>query len=371
MTDLSDFNPSRLLLARQRRGWTKKSLADQTGLTSKTIATYESGERPPTTESLSAIAQALRFPVQFFTGKDIEAPTDENASFRSFSRMTAGQRDAALAAGGIAYELSDWIDQKFQLPTPSVPDCTGLDPEIAAETVRAQWNLGSLPIKNMVHLLESKGVRVFSLAEETNQVNAFSCWRRGTTPFVFLNTQKSAEASRFDAAHELGHLVLHRHGSNKGKEVENEANAFASALLMPRDSVLAHGWKCRTTPDIIRSKKIWNVSAMALAYRLNKIGILTEWVYRGICIDLSSQGARTNEIDPAPRETSQVLQKVLGLLRDQGTSVRAIAAELHVAVEDLNPILFGLAPVMVQGSIGDATANSRRPELRLVGGAKG
>ncbi|MEK2654790.1 ImmA/IrrE family metallo-endopeptidase [Pseudomonas aeruginosa] len=55
------------------------------------------------------------------------------------------------------------------------------------------------------------------MAEETSQVNAFSCWRRGVTPFVFLNTQKSAEASRFDAAHELGHLVLHRHGENKGK----------------------------------------------------------------------------------------------------------------------------------------------------------
>ena len=27
--------------------------------------------------------------------------------------MTAGQRDAALAAGGIAYMLSDWIDSNF------------------------------------------------------------------------------------------------------------------------------------------------------------------------------------------------------------------------------------------------------------------
>ncbi|AJF50296.1 TPA: helix-turn-helix domain-containing protein [Pseudomonas aeruginosa] len=367
MTETSDFNPARLVLARQRRGWTKKSLADATSLSGKTISLYESGDLIPSPESLSSIAQALSFPLSFFSGVDVDAPTDENASFRSFSRMTAGQRDAALAAGGIAYMLSDWIDSKFHLPEASVPDCSGMDPEAAAEAVRAEWGLGLLSIKNMVHLLESKGVRVFSLAEETSQVNAFSCWRRGVTPFVFLNTQKSAEASRFDAAHELGHLVLHRHGENKGKEVENEANAFASAFLMPKQTILAQGWKCRSVADVIKMKKIWNVSAMALAYRLGKVGILTEWVYRSFCVELASMGARTNEPDPSPRETSQVLQKVLGLARDQGKSLSAIASELSVSSADLTPILFGMAPVVVPGT-GDARAFEVRSGagLRLV-----
>ncbi len=367
MNDISDFNPARLVLARQRRGWTKKSLADATSLSSKTISLYESGEQLPTEESLSSIAQALKFPPSFFSGRDVEAPTEENASFRSFSRMTAGQRDAALAAGGIAYLLSDWIDAKFQLPAPSIPDCSGMDPEAAAEMVRAEWGLGQFPIKNLVHLLELKGVRVFSMAEETNQVNAFSCWRQGSTPFIFLNTQKSAEASRFDAAHELGHLVLHRHGSNKGKEVEQEANAFASAFLMPYQSILAHGWNIRTVKDIIRAKKLWNVSAMALAYRLHKAGILTEWVYRSMCIELSTMGARTEEPDPSPRETSQVLQKVLGLARSAGQSLSAIALELDIAADDLVPILFSMAPIGINGDAGSTTIGPRRkPELRLV-----
>ena len=42
----------------------------------------------------------------------------------------------------------------------------------------------------MIKLLESKGVRVFSLAENTKNVDAFSCWRNGT-PYVFLNTFRS------------------------------------------------------------------------------------------------------------------------------------------------------------------------------------
>jgi Zn-dependent peptidase ImmA (M78 family)/transcriptional regulator with XRE-family HTH domain len=369
---MSGFNPLRLLLARQRRGWTKKTLADSTGLSSRTISLYENGDLEPPSESLKSIADALAFPMGFFLGEDVEPPTGDNASFRSFSRMTASQRDAALAAGGIAYMLSDWVDRRFQLPAVAVPDCSGMDPETAAEAVRAEWALGSQPIKNMVHLLELKGVRVFSLAEETSQVNAFSCWRRGTTPFVFLNTQKSAEASRFDAAHELGHLVLHRHGSNKGKEVESEANAFASAFLMPRQSILANAWGCRTTADIIKAKKSWSVSAMAFAFRLHRTGILTEWLYRSICIELSTMGARTCEPNPGPRESSQVLQKVLGLAREQGTSLHAIASELTLGVDDLTPILFGMAAaVPVTASSGTAavpvkSSVSPRPKLSLV-----
>src|SRR5438094_162699 len=77
-----------------------------------------------------------------------------------------------------------------------------------------------------------------ALAIDAKEVDAFSMWH-GETPFVFLNTKKSCERSRFDAAHELGHLVLHRHGVPQGQQAEAEANAFASAFLMPRASVLA------------------------------------------------------------------------------------------------------------------------------------
>src|ERR1700693_4393291 len=82
-------------------------------------------------------------------------------------------------------------------------------------------------------------VFLFSLAENTRNVDAFSCWRNGE-PYVFLNTFKSTEHSRFDAAHELAHLVLHKHGGpNQGRAAELEAHAFASSFLMPRDDVLA------------------------------------------------------------------------------------------------------------------------------------
>lgn len=219
----------------------------------------------------------------------------------------------------------------------------------------------------MVHLLESKGVRVFSLVEDSREVNAFSSWRDGQTPFVFLNTVKSSESSRFDAAHELGHLVLHRHGEAKGKQIEAEANAFASALLMPKSEMLALAGRCRSVPDVLALKKRWNVSAMALVYRLHKAGVLTEWLYKSLCIELSSKGMRTREVDSAGRETSLVFKKVFDAMRAKGQGLRDIAADLHLPVEELHRLLFGLTAVALGTSNVDIISTGpRRGHLQLV-----
>ena len=41
----------------------------------------------------------------------------------------------------------------------------------------------------------------------------------------------------------------------------------------------------------------------ALAYRLHAVGVLSEWHYRQIYIEISKRGYRTREPEEAPRET--------------------------------------------------------------------
>jgi Zn-dependent peptidase ImmA (M78 family) len=201
----------------------------------------------------------------------------------------------------------------------------------------------------MVHLLEQHGVRVFSLAEECRQVDAFSVWRSGK-PFVFLNTMKSGERSRFDAAHELGHLVLHRHGGPRGgREAEQEADSFASAFLMPRRSVLAVAPAFPSTASLVKLKKEWSVAASALARRLHDVGLLTDWHYRTLMIQMSSLGYRTTEPDPIQRETSQVLSKVFSSMRERGWTRARLAEELGVHTSDIDALVFGLAFVALSG----------------------
>ncbi len=221
------------------------------------------------------------------------------------------------------------------------------NPEEAAEIVRAEWGLGTKSIKNMVQLLELHGVRVFSLDEQGRSVDAFSFWRE-ERPYVMLNTQKSAEHSRFDAAHELGHLVLHREGE-RGRDAEHEANQFASAFLMPRSAVLAAGLAHVTLPTLVSRKSEWKVSVVALIYRLHAIGILSDWQYRSLYIEASKKGYRSQEPRPAERETSQVLDKVLDHLRSQGVSRREIARSLNLELEDLDRLVFGLVMLAQDG----------------------
>src|SRR4030095_16645232 len=120
----------------------------------------------------------------------------------------------------------------FNLPKQILLDLSyETDPEAAARSLRQYWGIGEKPIGNMLGLLEVHGVRVFALAEDTASVDAFSFWR-DDRPFIFLNNFKTAEHSLFDSVHELGHLVLHRHGGPQAsRSAEREANAFASAFL--------------------------------------------------------------------------------------------------------------------------------------------
>ena len=181
------FNPSRLTLARKRKRLTGRELADLAGLTAVHVSRIEQGKAEnlerTTIESLS---NTLCFPIAFFFGPDIDLPRKDGASFRSLSSMTAKERDAALSAGAIAYLLADWVSERFNLPDVDLLDLRfEKEPGAAAQALRSYWGLGEQPIVNVIKLLESKGIRVFSLAEDTKNVDAFSCWRNGI-PYIFL-----------------------------------------------------------------------------------------------------------------------------------------------------------------------------------------
>ncbi|MBY2907727.1 helix-turn-helix domain-containing protein [Rhizobium leguminosarum] len=354
------LTPGRLSLARKRRGLTKKGFAEVLGVTPHTVLRYESGEISPSPETLERIAQILDFPTTFLCAPDVDEIVSDAASFRSLTSMTAKDRDAALAAGTLAYLFSDWVDDNFSLPETALIDLKGENPEVAARSLRQEWGLGEQPIKNMVHLLEAKGVRVFSLVEDTRTVDAFSVWR-GARPFAFLNTIKTGEHGRFDAAHELGHLVLHRHGGPSGRRAEDEANRFASSFLMPAADVIARLPRIHTLNQIVEAKKRWAVSVMAMIYRLHTLEIISDWQYRMFCIQASDHGYRTSEPFGVQREQSVVWQKVLTALWNERVTKKEIAERLSVPTAEVENLLFGLA-----GNVSVTGEREKSSGLRLV-----
>lgn len=336
------FNPTRLALARRRRRMTARALAEATGINPVTLSRLEAGKHEPEAKTVALLAEKLRFDIGFFMQDSLDELPADAASFRSMSAMTAKERDAALAAGAFGYALLDWVEARFNLPDQQLIDLRHeSDPESAALTLRQQWGLGEQPVPNMLRLLESKGVRALSLAENTKTVDAFSCWRN-STPYIFLNTFKSAEHSRFDAAHELGHLVLHKHGGPSGRDAEIEANAFASAFLMPRMDVKSRVPFVGTLDDIVRAKRRWGVSAAALNYRLHKVGVTTEWQNRTFCIQINQRGYRILEPEPMAREESTVWRMILSELWSERVTRAHIARELHLPEDEVESLVFGL-----------------------------
>lgn len=361
---MSAFNPARLVLARERRGLLRKELAVRCGVTPQTVSNWESGANPPAPEAVSRIAAELGFLESFFLRPDLDRLPAGAASFRARTKIPARQKHAALAAGDLARELAAWTEARFELPAVRLPNLEGQPPDLAAQVIRAEWLLGEKPIPNMIHLLESRGVLVFSLAQDCHELDAFSFWSGGR-PIVLLNTMKTPERSRIDAAHELFHLVAHK--EETGKEEEEDADAFAGALLMPPHDVRRHIPRVLGLNHLIQEKQRWGVSLAALVYRLHKLGIATDWQYRSLFMELSKRGYRSSEPRSIAREGSALLTKVFESLKSQGVTPRRVAIELGWSIEQLQEFLLGLgAALLALDGGGSGSGPGRRNHLRLV-----
>lgn len=364
------FNPQRLTIARERRAMTKKGVAERIGVSTNTIHRYETGEITPSDENLSALAAILDFPVNFFEGGDIDQPRRDNASFRGLSSKTNQVMDAALASGALAYVFDDWVSKRYNRGPLDLPEYPAdMPPQTAARLLRQHWRLGEKPIENMVHLLEAKGIRVFSLAENNKDVDAFSVWRNDV-PYVFLNRFKSAERSRFDAAHELCHLCLHKHGGasadKKNSPIEKDAQAFAGAFLMPEADIRAIVTTAiYRVDDLLLYKKRWRVAAAALAYRLLELGIIKSSRSNSLYVEMSRRGWLKDEPNGIDREQSNLWQQIFDDLRLLGINKSHISNETGVPIQELEAFLFGLANMVSIDGMGLKTP-ARKPELKLV-----
>ena len=112
---------------------------------------------------------------------------------------------------------------------------------------------------------------------------------------------------------------------------------------------LAHVPRFPNLATLIKLKKIWQVSVAALAYRLHAVGILSDWQYRLIYIQISRNKFRTREPNPIPRETSLVLPKIFAVLREDGLTRSNVAKALQIPQSELEALMFGLTMAGIEG----------------------
>ncbi|UBU13996.1 helix-turn-helix domain-containing protein [Nonomuraea gerenzanensis] len=313
-----------MTIARQLRRRRKNELAREVGVTPAAITQYELGQAKPSPGVVSKLALALAMPADFFRiGHPEEAISP--AHFRSLRATTQLERDEVIAFGKLAMRFVSAIERYVDLPAVNLPredlphEPTKADVAAIAQSARRALGVESGPIPHVIRLLESYGVVVLQLPNASRRVDAFSHWH-GSRATVFMNPLKNDKPrSRFDAAHEAGHLIMHRDLEPGSRIIENQAHDFAAEFLAPAEEIVQEFPRTLDWEHLAILKRRWGISLKALVYRAHSLGIFRDTTYRRAMITLSQWG------DPEPfdigsRETPVLMTKAMEVCRDIGIS---------------------------------------------------
>jgi Zn-dependent peptidase ImmA (M78 family)/transcriptional regulator with XRE-family HTH domain len=340
------FNPHALRVARELRGFQKNELAQKLDLTPSAITQFESGKARPTPHTVGRLSMALHFPPSFFAQPgDFGALSSDLAHFRSLKSSSQMERRKMVSTSALIGLIIEFIESHVDLPAEHVSPYTNYgvstleDIEHAAAKLRTEWGLGVGPISNIVHLLESKGILALRLFSDCKRVDAFSLWHQGR-PLVFLNTEKgSATRSRFDAVHELGHLIMHADYLPGDRGQEEQANRFASAFLLPKESFIQECPKRLIWPHFLELKHRWKVSLPALVRRAKDLGLISEHTYRRANMQIRQRWNHHEPCEPDIEKPS-LLPQVVELLENAGWTVSQMAREVHLSEVDLRLFIY-------------------------------
>jgi Zn-dependent peptidase ImmA (M78 family)/transcriptional regulator with XRE-family HTH domain len=345
----ADFSGDRLRLARYRAGLNIRELAETVGLSSGAISQYETGRATPTPAGVARLAMATGVPAAFLTfgTRAVSMAGLEGTHFRSLRSTSKQTRANAWTWSEMVLDLTQVLERYVRLPTASVPVHTlvpGASREefrAAAALVRKEWALPDGPVGHLARHMEMHGIVISRLTLADGGIDAFSQYQ-SDHPVVVLGENKGDIArSRFDLAHELGHLVCHPEADPGGTQ-ENQAHGFAAELLMPEEHMRAVLPRRYDLGTYVKLKQEWGVSIAALLFRARALEVITDVAYRRAVVALNSQYGRRNEPFPlqSPDDPS-LLAQALALAESNGISLDSIANEAHIALEDAEAIVAG------------------------------
>ncbi|MGH7488973.1 MAG: ImmA/IrrE family metallo-endopeptidase, partial [bacterium] len=212
--------------------------------------------------------------------------------------------------------------------------------------VRRHWGLSATePVKNMVALLERHGAIATRVSFETERMDAFSVPYEDRPVVVLCADKGKKDRSRFDAAHELGHLVMH--GSDDSvptKAMEDQANWFAAGFLMPAEEIHGELPSSLDWDRLLALKRKWGTSIASILYRARTLRKMDEDGYVRATKAMSARGWRIDEPgDLGAPESPVVLRRAVDLLLKEGFTLEGIAENTALPIDQVRRILDAVA----------------------------
>lgn len=299
------FNHALLLLARQYRRESQGSVALKAGLDQGYYSRMENGLLPdgPSSENVEKIGHALDFPVAYFYLED-------GLSGLPLSVHPMNRRKASVGVTALKQVHSELnirlihlrrylraADIHPELPLPLIDVYEGGGPAQVAQTIRRAWSIPEGPIDNLTDYCERAGILVIWCELESG-IDGVTMQVRDLPPCIFLNRNVPPDRMRASLAHELGHVIMHTVPTDT---MEDEANAFASELMVPERLFRRQfaGRNGITLEWLARQKAYWKMSMAFLLYRSGALDIVTRHQSEYVWKRISSLGWRTRE----PHET--------------------------------------------------------------------
>jgi Zn-dependent peptidase ImmA (M78 family)/transcriptional regulator with XRE-family HTH domain len=356
------FVGERLREAREIRSMQGMILAEVVGVSPQAISQYETGRSSPSPDVLRRIAEVLGVYEHFFTLPP-RVDMDRRIFFRSLSAATKAARARAERRLMWLGDLADYVSGSVELPATAFPELdlpkepnkiSEVEIESAAKDVRAHWGMRDSPVANVVSLLENHGAIVARDRLGAETLDSLSaCDGRTGRPYVLIGTDKGTCVRwRHDAAHELGHILLHRNIDRRSltnrtdlATVEDQAHRFAGAFLLPLTSFSEDFFAASL--DAMRTiKPKWKTSIGAMIMRARQIDLLSEDTARRLWISYNRRGWRKSEPldDELPSEEPVVLRRAFELLAAHQVDVlHDVSTSTGLASADIEA-LSGLSP---------------------------
>lgn len=324
---ITNFQAERLTQVREASGLTKVAVANFIKVSNAAISKWESGKQNPEESNLTALSNFFNMPLHWFLKKSPSIEDTKPYFFRTNSATTNIARNIAKRKMGWAYEISIILQKWVELPYVSLPNIyernflniNDVEIEELAQKCRELWGLGFAPVPDIILAIESAGIICIRDKIGYVKMDGVSRWY-GDRPFIFISSDKAnGIRNRFDAAHELGHIILHRHVNTADykehyKEIERQANLFAGSFLLPASS-FAQNIALTTLDGFLSIKPRWKVSLAAMIMRCYQLGIIDGDQKLRLYKSKSARGWATREpYDDMPAEQPRILHRSIKML---------------------------------------------------------
>lgn len=351
----------RLKALREEKKLSQDDLARVFGFKDRqTVSAIETGERRLSAEELLLAVQKLGVTLDYFTdpfrlvgeGRFNWRQSNVPPAVLGAYERVAGQLIAVFRT------LGEEVGEKPPLERRSLR-LTKLsqleDAATAGERFAAEHGLGDVPSKGLAEVMERDlDILVLMVTPSHPGVSGAAC-RLPDLDVVLINRDEVPGRRHFDLAHELFHILtwdamppVHIEDATEtggANRVEQLANAFASALLMPAGIVeAAADWRALLGDALIQSLNATadhlEVTATALLWRLVSLGILSRAQARAVPANLLRfNGSRIRPAGKMPLLFSRHFVEIVARAVDEGrVSTRKIAGILGMPVDDLGEL---------------------------------